>query len=125
MTGGELVYFEVDQGGQLSESERKDMMSDVTAISIGPIPEGRLRCRFLAVATSDRTVRILGLDPGDNMKQLALQAHSEALPQSILLLQYMPVLGEGEGADIVGENPDAARDSTSLFLHVGLTNGAL
>ena len=44
------------------------MMSDVRALSIGPIPEGRLRCRFLAIATSDHNVRILGVDPGDNMR---------------------------------------------------------
>lgn len=106
MTGGEIVYFEMDQSGQLLESERKDMMSDVLSLSIGPIPQGRLRCRFLAVATSDRTVRILGVDPGDNMRQLALQAQTDAVPQSVLLLQYMSVVAESDVAEVKTQGAD-------------------
>jgi hypothetical protein len=48
LTGGELVYFELDNQGQLNEyQERKEMASNVTCLSVGEVPEGRQRSRFL------------------------------------------------------------------------------
>ena len=50
LTGGELVYFEMNQTGQLNEyTERKEMGEDVLSIALGPVPPGELRSRFLAV----------------------------------------------------------------------------
>lgn len=64
MTGGEVVYFEMDQSGQLNEyTERKEMSADVQCMALGPIPHGELRSRFLAIGLSDNTVRIISLDP--------------------------------------------------------------
>ena len=40
----------------------------VAAVDIGPLPEGRQRSRFLAVASFDSSVRVLSLDPADTMK---------------------------------------------------------
>lgn len=51
LNGGELVYFELDQLGNLNEyQERKKMTSDVCCLSIAQVPEGRLRNRFLVCA---------------------------------------------------------------------------
>jgi hypothetical protein len=48
LSGGELVYFELDNQGQLNEyQERKEMTSNVTCLSVGEVPEGRQRSRFL------------------------------------------------------------------------------
>lgn len=64
LTGGEVVYFEMDQSGQLNEyTERKEMSADVQCMALGPIPHGELRSRFLAIGLSDNTVRIISLDP--------------------------------------------------------------
>ena len=85
LTGGELVYFEMDlvrngdylplffhlflplsplQSGQLNEyTERKEMMADVVCMSLGSVPPGEQRSRFLSVGLSDQTVRIISLDP--------------------------------------------------------------
>ena len=53
LAGGELVYFELDSAGNLTEfQERKEMPSAVTALAIGPIPEGRQRSRFLVKYSS-------------------------------------------------------------------------
>lgn len=52
LSGGELIYFEAEDasiGGNLAELDRKDMGGDVACMDIGPVPEGRLRSRFLAV----------------------------------------------------------------------------
>ena len=90
LTGGELVYFEMDlvsqlyvvtccvpstytlppppsplsQSGQLNEyTERKEMLADVVCMSLGSVPPGEQRSRFLSVGLSDQTVRIISLDP--------------------------------------------------------------
>ena len=43
LTGGELIYFELDMPGNLIEVEKKDLGIDVACLDIGPIPEGRQR----------------------------------------------------------------------------------
>lgn len=52
---------------------RMQMGDDVSCLNIAPIPEGLARCRFLAVGCYDSTVRILGLNPEDALRGLALQ----------------------------------------------------
>lgn len=49
LTGGELVYFELDQGGHLNEfQERRDMGGvGITSLALAKVEEGRLRSRFL------------------------------------------------------------------------------
>ena len=39
------------------------MMVDVVCMSLGSVPPGEQRSRFLAVGLSDQTVRIISLDP--------------------------------------------------------------
>ena len=64
LTGGEIVYFEIDASGQLNEyTERKEMSTDVVSMSLGTVPPGEQRSRFLAVGLADQTVRIISLDP--------------------------------------------------------------
>eukprot|EP00983_Pelagomonas_calceolata_P113194 1159960-Pelagomonas_calceolata.AAC.2 len=55
------------------------MGDDVACLDIAPVPEGRARCRFLAVGCYDSTVRVLGLDPEDGLKGLALQVGAQAV----------------------------------------------
>lgn len=56
LSGGECIYFEQDQMGQLAETEKKEMSGDVACLDVGPVPEGRQRSRFLAVGSYDNTV---------------------------------------------------------------------
>lgn len=70
LTGGELLYFELDAMGQLAETDKKEMGADVAALDVGPVPPGRQRSRFLAVGSYDSTIRVLSLDPADTMKVL-------------------------------------------------------
>ena len=93
MSGGELVYFEMDmvivctilvkdlilyfvvmQAGQLNEyTERKEMSADVVCMALGRVPGGEQRCRFVAVGLSDNTVRIISLDPAVRMQCIVYQ----------------------------------------------------
>ena len=48
LTGGELVYFEMDPSGQLNEyTERKEMSADVVCMALGNVPQGEQRCRWV------------------------------------------------------------------------------
>ncbi|OIW12784.1 hypothetical protein TanjilG_24717 [Lupinus angustifolius] len=114
LSGGELIYFEVDVTGQLMEVEKHEMSGDVACLDIAPVPEGRQRSRFLAVGSYDKTIRILSLDPDDCMQALSVQSVSSA-PESLLFLEVQASVGGEDGAD----------HPASLFLNAGLQNGVL
>ena len=81
LTGGEIVYFEMDASGQLNEyTERKEMNCDVVSMSLGTVPPGEQRSRFLAVGLADQTVRIISLDPSvsQNDKDLVIGSRNVA-----------------------------------------------
>ena len=125
LAGGEVVAFELDNaggdgaGGSLLEVDRKEIGADVGAVDIPPVPEGRIRSRFLAVGAYDGTVRVLSLDPGDGLKALAVQATGSP-PESLLLLDAT----SGGGDSSASATADASDDS-GLYLHAGLANGIL
>ena len=73
LSGGELVYFELEASGQLVEVEKKELSSDIACLDVGPVPEGRQRCRFLVVGSYDNTVRVFSLDPDNCLGALATQ----------------------------------------------------
>ncbi|KAG2730115.1 hypothetical protein I3843_01G272800 [Carya illinoinensis] len=114
LSGGEIVYFEVDATGQLIEVDKHEMSGDVACLDIAPVPEGRQRSRFLAVGSYDNTIRILSLDPEDGMQILSVQSVSSA-PESLLFLEVLASVGGEDGAD----------HPASLFLNAGLQNGVL
>ena len=58
LSGGELIYFELSIQGQLLEVDKKDLAGDVACLDVAPVPEGRQRSRFLAVASYDSTVTV-------------------------------------------------------------------
>ncbi|KAI9090485.1 CPSF A subunit region-domain-containing protein [Phlyctochytrium arcticum] len=109
LSGGELVYFELDQSGQLNEyQERKEMAGAITSLSIGPIPDGRQRSPFLAVGCDDNTVRVLSLDPDNCLQSLGMQAVSYT-PVSLAMVEMM----------------DTGTAAGSLYLNIGLQSGLL
>lgn len=105
LSSGELVYFELDMDEQLNEYEdRKEMSGSVTALSLGEVPNGRLRNPYLAVACDDSTVRVLSLEPDNTLESLSLQALT-APASSLLMMQA------------------SSNNSDGLYLHIGLSNG--
>ena len=107
LTGGEVIYFELDATGQLIEVEKLETNGDIACLDIGPVPEGALRNRFLAMGSFDVNVRIMSLNPDDCLQTLAVQALKGAAPTSLLVL------------------PTASTESSqgSLLLNVGMANG--
>ncbi|KAK5990060.1 Pre-mRNA-splicing factor RSE1 [Cladobotryum mycophilum] len=107
LSSGEIVYFEMDSDGSLAEyDEKKEMFGTVTCLSLGEVPEGRLRSSFLAVGCDDCTVRILSLDPESTLENKSVQALTAA-PTSLAIIAM----------------EDSASGGSTLYLHIGLHSG--
>lgn len=107
LSSGEVVYFEIDAEGNLAEFEDKPQMSGtITSLSLGDVPEGRLRSAFLAIGCDDSTVRILSLDPDSTLESKSIQAVS-ATPTALRIMSMH----------------DAGSGGATLYLHIGLQSG--
>ncbi|XP_044724283.1 mono-functional DNA-alkylating methyl methanesulfonate n-term domain-containing protein [Hirsutella rhossiliensis] len=107
LSSGEIIYFEADDEGNLNEFEDKKAMSGtVTCLSLGEVPEGRLRSSFLAVGCDDCTVRILSLDHGATLDNKSVQALTAA-PTSLAIIAM----------------DDSSSGGSTLYLHIGLHSG--
>ncbi|CAG2056899.1 unnamed protein product [Timema podura] len=116
LTGGELVYFEMDPTGQLNEyTERKEMPSEAVCMALANVPAGEQRSRFLAVGLADNTVRIISLDPSDCLSPLSMQA-LPAAPESLCIVEM--------GAGDTGPDGEPGKQGI-LYLNIGLQNGVL
>ncbi|ORX58556.1 hypothetical protein BCR36DRAFT_318081 [Piromyces finnis] len=110
LTGGELVYFELDPSGHLNEyQEHKEMASQISCLALGPIPEGRQRSKFMAVGCVDNTIRIFSLDPDSCLQPLAMQAVN-SIPESLSIIEMKDFSVDGQN---------------TLYLNMGLQNGIL
>jgi splicing factor 3B subunit 3 len=107
LSSGEIVYFETDTDGSLNEyDEKREMTGTVTCLSLGDVPEGRVRSAFLAVGCDDSTVRILSLDPDSTLENKSVQALTS--PPSALSIMAMA---------------DSTSGGSTLYLHIGLYSG--
>ena len=107
LSSGEIVYFEMDADGSLAEyEEKREMTGTVTCLSLGEVPEGRLRSQFLAVGCDDSTVRVLSLDPESTLESKSVQALTSA-PSALSIMAMA----------------DSTSGGSALFLHIGLYSG--
>ncbi|KAI9809788.1 MAG: pre-mRNA-splicing factor rse1 [Sarcosagium campestre] len=107
LSSGEVVYFEMDSDGSLAEyDEKMEMSGTVTCLSLGDVPEGRVRSQFLAVGCDDSTVRILSLDPDSTLENKSVQALTSA-PSALSIMAMA----------------DSASGGSTLYLHIGLYSG--
>ncbi|KAJ3092115.1 Splicing factor 3B subunit 3, partial [Quaeritorhiza haematococci] len=122
LSSGELVYFELDVGGQLNEfQERKEMPAPVTALAVGPVPEGRLRNKFLAVGCADNTVRVISLDPDSCLQSLGMQALN-ASPESLVIV---PMADTPTSSTSASSTSFGSAVHSTMYLHIGLSTGVL
>lgn len=83
LDGGEIVYFELESGGQLLETDKKDMAGDVASVALGEVPAQRIRSNFLAIGMYDSTVRVLRLEP-----EHYLEVFYFDFPQHVIFFAY-------------------------------------
>ena len=107
LSSGEIAYFEMDVDGSLAEyDEKREMSGTVTCLSLGEVPEGRVRSQFLAVGCDDSTVRILSLDPDSTLENKSVQALTSA-PSALSIMSMA----------------DSTSGGSTLYLHIGLYSG--
>ena len=102
LSGGEVIYFELDTMGQLLEERKREMDEDVTCMDVAPLQEGLSRSRFLVVGCADSAIRVLGLDPEDGLRNLAIQA-VPSTPFSALFLYRCVGIREGDALQEVNK----------------------
>ncbi|KAI9302123.1 CPSF A subunit region-domain-containing protein [Cunninghamella echinulata] len=110
LSNGELIYFELDNMGQLNEhQDRKQMSSGITCLALGDVPNGRQRYPQLAVGCDDQTVRILSLDPDSCLESISMQA-LQGVASSLCILEMFDTgsFTQGHGTQ---------------YLNIGMVNG--
>jgi splicing factor 3B subunit 3 len=86
LTAGELVYLEVStETNTIEEVFKRDMGCEILALSVPLIPEGRSRAFFSAIGGSDRSVRILSLEPDKLLRQISAQSFQGASVESLVI----------------------------------------
>ena len=102
LSGGEVVYFELDASHVLAEAGRTNLGIEASCIDVGPVPAGRVRSEFVAVGCWDQTVRIFSLHPDHLMDSLSVQGLPDRADTVCLLLM-----------------------GGAMYLNIGLDNGVL
>ena len=125
LSGGDLIAFELDiSTGLLQEVGRRETGGDVACMDVAPVPEGRLRSRFLALGAYDGTVRVLSLDPDECLNVLSMQA-TGASPESLLLLDLNEPMNAAAAAQAAAAGETSSSDGGGLYLAAGLASGVL
>eukprot|EP00668_Euglena_longa_P034958 GGOE01044886.1.p1 GENE.GGOE01044886.1~~GGOE01044886.1.p1 ORF type:complete len:1215 (-),score=437.39 GGOE01044886.1:243-3482(-) len=105
--GSEIVYFELDESGGLVDIAKQDLGQEVLCLDVGPIPEGRLRSRFLVVGFPDKSVRVLSLE------------------QDLTPLARLVCTVEPSAVSLVTMPGESGEVQHNIYLFVGLSNGFL
>eukprot|EP01133_Synstelium_polycarpum_P001533 gene1533-1790_t len=124
LSGGELIYFEIDAASNLTEVLRRDLRREVSSLEIAPIPRGRQMARFLAISDWEGPVRILSLDRDNCLNQVSMLDTEKVSVESLSLVE-MQVHEAGVERSSTGPASMAMGRSGTLFLSVGLKNGVM
>ncbi|SBT82679.1 splicing factor 3B subunit 3, putative [Plasmodium ovale] len=112
LSGGELIYFEIDESHTLVEIFRKNINVEILCLSMQQIPVNRLRASFVAVGCLDNVVRVLSIEKDHYFKQLSTYLlPNNSSPQDICISE-MKELGNDKERNV-------------LFLNIGLNTGVL
>ena len=85
--GGEIVYFELDNQGSITEKDKVTLDSEILCMAISDIPKDRQRAKYLACGFTDNTVRLFSLDVGSSLLKVSGQA-MPTTPESVCLIEY-------------------------------------
>lgn len=112
LSGGELVYFEIDESHNLVEVFKKKLNVEVLCLSIQQIPEKRIRANFVAVGCLDNVVRLLSIEKDKCFKQLSTYLLPNNASSQDICISEVRELGND-------------REHNVLFLNIGLNTGVL
>jgi splicing factor 3B subunit 3 len=86
LSGGEIMYFEIDAAGMLTEMGSIDLGKEISSLDVGVVGAGRSRSMFLAAGCWDDTVQLLSLDPSDILGK-GPSFSVESRPTSLCLIE--------------------------------------
>lgn len=110
LAGGDIIYYELDQTGSLSEVTQASLDSEVVAFDFSPVEKGRVRSSFLAAALNDFTTRIFELSPDSCLRMLSTQNMRSAI-EAIAI------------EEMTTNEIETDRYGMQLYLYAGLQNG--
>lgn len=122
LTGGELIYFELDETGELQELLTKEFEGEITCVDLGEVPEGRVRSPYMAVGLADDSVRLLSLEPRTLLEQVSNIPTDGQPPTSVALVEMTKEISYEEQVNGSVQRDDSAR---SLYLNIGTKTGVL
>eukprot|EP00981_Chlorochromonas_danica_P002905 scaffold591_cov174-Ochromonas_danica.AAC.6 len=128
LSGGEIIYFELDETGTLIEMGSLDTGKEISALDLGAVPEGASRSMFLAVGYWDYSCQLLSLDPSDVLSR-GPTFPVESPPSSIALVEMVkeiPLFDEKaiqKGAN--NNKSNGTEQIKSLYLFIGQERGVL
>ena len=124
LSGGEMVYFEMDRHGLMTDMYRKDMMNDVAAIAIAPVEPGKLRGRWVMVGGYDATVRIFSTDPTAPLQQMSVLAVNGQVSALLAVVMNNDDQQQADGGQSSEQQQQQQQSSAgSLYVYTGLTTG--
>jgi len=109
LSSGEILYFEVSSDLRTIQEynqgpEPLTVSGNVQAMSMGDVPEGRVRAPFLVIGADDSTIRVYSTDPDNMLASQSIQSLTSP-PRSIELMSMEDSSG------------------VSTYVHVGLFSG--
>ena len=126
LSGGEIMYFEVDDAGNLNEIGSVDLGKEVSSLDIGTVPEGRSRSMFLAVGCWDDTVQLLTLDPNNLLgKESAIPVDGRATSLCLVEMHRTDASTTSSAGGAAAKQSSSSSSSSSLYLNIGLEKGVL
>eukprot|EP01038_Epipyxis_sp_PR26KG_P011576 gene11576-15501_t len=124
LSGGEIIYFELDPTGQLTESGTIDMGKEISCMDLGLVPNGRVRSSFLAVGCWDDSVQLLSLDPSDLLGK-GPSMNVESRPTSLCLVEMSSENKSSQESSSAAVASSTLSTLTTLYLNIGLEKGVL
>jgi splicing factor 3B subunit 3 len=110
LSSGEICYFECDTDGSLAQAEDQVALEhNITCIAIPDVPEGKVRAAWMALGTSDQSIRIYSLEPDHE--------------GNILTLNSLQQVSAQPSALAICEMKDNTAQGHSQYLHIGLRSG--
>ncbi|EFA76732.1 CPSF domain-containing protein [Heterostelium album PN500] len=128
--GGEVIYFELDAAGNLSEVAKKEFRREISALEIAPVRKGRQMARFVAIGDWEGPVRVLSLDKDNLLNQVSVldteRMHIESLMMNEMTIGVEMPEGTASSSSAIAKQQQLQNQSNQvLFLNVGLKNGVM
>lgn len=125
LTGGEIIYFELGQSGQLMEMGSIDLGKEICCLNLES--SSKKRSNFLIVGCWDDSCQLLSLNHSEILSK-GPSFHTESRPISLCLIQMYvdsPLSSSTTSSSTTLSTNTPSSPSSALFLYVGLEKGVM